>query len=81
MYSDNDGTASKESEAIYQNRKRAFCAVTSLLSLIGVTTFALSGGYAKDDLTWRKPFLLAKILWARLSQKFYISGGANANLK
>ena len=67
MYSDEDGTASKESEAAYWRRVQVLRSLTSLLSLLGVGAVALSGEYAKDNISWHKPIFLAKLLWARSS--------------
>jgi len=64
MYSDNDGTASKETEEIYQRQKRTLCSVTSLLSALGLAAVIWSGGYGRGNMSWRKPFFVAKLLWA-----------------
>lgn len=67
MYSDEDGTASKESEAIYWDRTRTICSLNSLLSLLGVGAFTLSGEYAKEHKSCNQPIFFAKVLWASSS--------------
>jgi hypothetical protein len=63
IYSNKDGTASKESEEIYQNRIWRLCFLTSLVSLLGTGAFSLSGGYARENESWKQPIFLAKLLW------------------
>ena len=43
MYSDEDGTASKESEIVYWSRVRNILTLNSLLSLVGCILTALTG--------------------------------------
>ncbi|CAI7643455.1 unnamed protein product [Penicillium glandicola] len=66
MYSDKDGTASKESEAVYWDRIRTLRSLNSLLSLLGVGAFTLSGEYSGENKSWDQPVFLTKLLWPLL---------------
>lgn len=64
MYSDHDGTASKESEAAYWGRIRNLVALTSLLSWMGFGAALLSSEYTSAELTVYQPTFWANFLWA-----------------
>ena len=70
MYSDEDGTATKQSQAVYDARMRMLLSTTSLLSWLGFGAAILNGEYARENLTFTSSLnqlgLLSwsKILWA-----------------
>lgn len=67
MYSDEDGTATKQSEAIYWDRIRTLCFLNSLLSFLGVGAFTLSDQYARENKSSNQLIFFTKLLWASLS--------------
>lgn len=67
MYSDEDGTALKESEAIYRDRIRTLCSLNSIITFLGVAAFTLSCQYARESKSWNHPIVLAEVLWASSS--------------
>ncbi|KAJ5273160.1 P-loop containing nucleoside triphosphate hydrolase protein [Penicillium angulare] len=67
MYSDEDGIASKESEAIYRAQVRKLLYLTSALSFSGVSAITLGGGYAREELSWYTPGVLSKLSWPIIS--------------
>lgn len=66
MYSDDDGTASRQSEAAYWARIRNLLALTSLLSWMGFGAALLSSNFTIVDFAVYQPIFWAKFLWASL---------------
>ena len=66
MYADEDGIASKQSEAAYHGRLRVLLSTTSLISWLGFGMAVLNGDYARERLYWDHLSLhyWSKILWA-----------------
>lgn len=50
MYSDQDGTATKQSQATYENHIRRLLFTSSLLSWLGFVAAALNNEYMGDNL-------------------------------
>lgn len=46
MYSDRDGTATKQSQMVYDKQKRLLCLATGLISSIGLGAVAIGGEYS-----------------------------------
>lgn len=66
MYSDDDGTASRESEAAYWARIRNLIALTSLLSWMGLGAALLRSDFTIVDFIVYQPTFWAKFLWASI---------------
>lgn len=64
MYSDEDGTASKESETIYWYRVRTLLSWNSVLSLVGCILAALRGEYRGESMIWGLLIFWSRLLWA-----------------
>ncbi len=58
IYSDEDGIATKQSQAEYDTRMRTLLSATSLLSWVGFAAAILEGAYTRESL--RFPALLDK---------------------
>jgi hypothetical protein len=71
MYSDEDGVASKQSEAVYKARVKVLSLTTCLLSFVGFGASVIKGEYARETLTFSLSLetltLLenARFLWVR----------------
>jgi len=69
MYSDEDGIASKRSQAVYDTRMRTLLFTTSLLSWVGFGAAILEGAYTKEGLRFPRRLdeshlsYLNKIIW------------------
>ncbi len=63
-YSDEDGTASKESETIYWYRVRTLLSLNSILSVVGCTLAALRGEYRGESMLWGLLIFWSRLLWA-----------------
>jgi hypothetical protein len=72
MYSDNDGTASKDSEVAYWARIRSLTVLTSLLSWMGFGAALLSSEYTSMELNVYQPISWIKFLWASLPMQISI---------
>ncbi|KAI9745397.1 MAG: hypothetical protein M1818_000931 [Claussenomyces sp. TS43310] len=71
MYSDEDGIATKRSQALYDARMRILLSTTSLLSWLGFGAAILNGEYAGDNLSLEGFEFLrwSKFLWASCAQR------------
>jgi len=70
MYSDDDGIATKQSQAVYNTRIRILLYTTSLLSWLGFGLAVLNGDYAGDFSLLLSGFLgWSKFLWVSCALK------------
>lgn len=53
MYSDRDGTATKQSQEIYDKRVKSILITTSLFASIGLSSAALEGDYTNISYQWK----------------------------
>lgn len=73
MYSDEDGSASKQSQAAYNAQIRLLISVTSVLSWLGLAAAVANGEYSPGDLQFSlplnqlSPLSWSKHLWASIS--------------
>jgi hypothetical protein len=67
MYSDEDGTATKQSQAVYDARMRILLPTTSLLSWLGFGAAILNGEYARENLSFTSSLNQSSLLcWSRI---------------
>ncbi|RFU32967.1 hypothetical protein B7463_g3371, partial [Scytalidium lignicola] len=72
MYSDEDGIATKQSQATYDSRVRMLLLTTSLLSWLGFSAAILNGEYVRENIYFIPPLELSgllhcsKVLWPLL---------------
>lgn len=79
MYSDRDGTATKQSQMVYDKQKRLFCLAIGLISSIGFSAVAIVGEYSRPtfesslDSCW-------KVNWHHAGPLLWVGPTADAGL-